>query len=278
MAETTQLTLTGEGQVRQLVLNRPERHNAQTPVMWAELAAAGRELSSDPEVRCVVISGAGGSFSSGIDLDEIRRPAGFIRRLAAHPAGDPDPMLADIETAQDAFRWIPRAPFLVIGAVTGVALGAGCQLALACDIRIVATNARLALREARYGLIPDMGATACLPRLVGRDKALDLILTGRELSGAQAVDLGLALSAHADADVAGAVNDYAAQIAAMPRSAISYAKAAVDAPDPGASLRLAALGQAACIRSGDAPRRVTDQSPPIVRPSAAPRESAVVVG
>ncbi|MEU0479502.1 enoyl-CoA hydratase/isomerase family protein [Streptosporangium sp. NPDC006013] len=250
---TTEISIEGDGPIRRLTLNRPARHNAQTPIMWAELAAAGRELTADPDVRCVVIRGSGESFSSGIDLDEMRTPDGFIRRLAAHPDADPDPMLADIEVAQQAFRWIPRAPFLVIAAVTGVAFGAGCQLALACDVRIVAAGARFALREARYGLIPDMGATASLPRLVGRERALDLILTGRELTGAEAVAMGLALSAHPDAEVPAAANEYAAKIARMPRSGIAYVKAALDEPAPDRSLQLAALGQATCIRQASLP-------------------------
>ncbi|MEV4383101.1 enoyl-CoA hydratase/isomerase family protein [Streptosporangium sp. NPDC049644] len=250
---TTQIVVKGHGPVRRLTLNRPARHNAQTPTMWAELAAAGRELASDPEVRCLIVSGSGESFSSGIDLDELRSPEGFIRRLAAHPVGDPDPMLADVEVAQQAFRWMFRAPFLVIAAVTGVAFGAGCQLALACDVRIVAADARLALREARYGLIPDMGATASLPQLVGRERALDLILTGRELTGTEAVSTGLALSALPAAEVPAAVNEYAEQIARMPRSGIAYVKAALDEPDPDRSLRVAALGQAACIRQAALP-------------------------
>jgi enoyl-CoA hydratase/carnithine racemase len=242
----------GEGPARRLILNRPVRHNAQTPRLWAQLAAAGHALAADPDVRCVVISGEGKSFSSGIDLDEMRNPTGFIRALAAHPSGDPDPMLPAIATAQEAFRWIPQAPFLVVAAVTGVALGAGCQLALACDIRIVADNARLGLREVQYGLIPDMGATSSLPRLVGRERALDLILTGREFTGAEAVAMGLALRACPEDEVAAVAGEYAAAVARVPRSGVAYVKAAVDEPDPGQSLRLAGLGQAACIRQASA--------------------------
>lgn len=134
----------GRGPVRRLILNRPERHNAQNPQMWAELAAAGRALTADPDVRCVVLTGEGPSFSSGIDLQEMRAPTGFIRRLAASPPGDPDPMLSAIADAQDAFRWIPTAPFVVVAAITGAAIGAGCQLALACDFRFVAADATLA--------------------------------------------------------------------------------------------------------------------------------------
>lgn len=250
---TTEIRVEGNGPIRRVTLARPQRHNAQTPRMWAELAAAGRELSADPDVRCVIVSGAGESFSSGIDLAEMRAPDGFLRRLAAHPAGDPDPMMADIAVAQEAFRWMARAPFLVIAAVTGVAFGAGCQLALACDVRVVAADARFALREARFGLVPDMGATASLPRLVGRERALDLLLTAREFTGAEAVPMGLALTAHPAAGVPAAAAGYAETVARLPRSGIAHIKAAVDEPDPGRSLRLAGLGQAACIRQASFP-------------------------
>lgn len=250
---TEQISIEGDGPIRQIQLNRPARHNAQTPTMWAELAETGRQLQADPGLRCLIISGSGGSFSSGIDLNEMRNPSGFIRRLAAHPVGSPDPMMADIEVAQEAFRWIPRAPFLVIAAVTGVAFGAGCQLALACDVRIVASDARFALREAEYGLIPDMGATAILPRLVGRQRALDLILTAREFTGDEAVTLDVALSAHPSPTVLEAAAEYAGAIARLPRAGISYVKAAVDSPDLDRSLRLAGLGQAACIRQASLP-------------------------
>lgn len=239
----------GDGPVRTLRLNRPDRHNAQTPQLWAELAAAGRELSADQDVRCVVLTGTGPSFSSGIDLDEMRRPDGFLRRLAAHPAGDPDPMLPQIAVAQDSVRWIPRAPFLVVAAVTGAAIGAGCQLALACDVRIVADDARFGLKEVRYGLLPDLGGTAALPRLVGRERALDLMVTGREWTGAEAVGLGLALRALPAGDVLAAAHEYAAEVAQAPRVAIAHIKAAVDVPEWDANLRAAAGGQAACIRA-----------------------------
>jgi enoyl-CoA hydratase/carnithine racemase len=241
----------GSGPVRTLRLDRPGRHNAQTPQMWAELAAAGRTLSADPEVRCVVLNGTGPSFSSGIDLDEMRRTDGFIRRLAAHPQGSPDPMLAEIAVAQNSVRWIPAAPFLVVAAVTGVAIGAGCQLALACDVRIVAEDARFGLREVRYGLLPDLGGTLALPRLVGRERALDLMVTGREFSGTEAVALGLALRAVPAADVLAEAEQYAASVAAAPRTAIAYIKAAV-AADADSNLAIAAVGQAACIRAAAA--------------------------
>lgn len=239
----------GDGPVRTITLNRPDRHNAQTPGMWADLAAAGRALCADPEVRCVLLTGAGPSFSSGIDLDEMRRAEGFLPRLAAHPPGDPDPMLPAIAEAQDAVRWMPRAPFPVVAAVHGAAMGAGAQLALAADVRLMAEDARLAVMEVVHGLLPDLGATWSLPRLVGRERALDLILTGRRFSGTDAVALGLALRAVPADELAGVAQEYAATLAAAPRVASAYVKAAVDESDLDANHRLTAVGQAACIRA-----------------------------
>ena len=242
-----QISVSVEGRVGRIRLRRPERHNAQTEVMWRELAEAGKQLGINPEVSVVVLSGEGPSFSSGIDLNEMK-PGGFIARLAAHPVGQPDPMTATIAVAQESIRWIRDAPFVVIAAVHGKALGAGCQLALAADIRIVESAAELALREVEYGLIPDLGATASLPRLVGTERALDLILTGRTLSGVEAVDAGIALRACEPGTVGEVAEAYAQSIARNTRAAAAYAKAAVHAEDFAESLALAGAGQAACIR------------------------------
>ena len=248
---TDLVTTSGDGGVRTVTLNRPDRHNAQNPALWAALAATGRALSADPSVRAVVLHGAGPSFSSGIDLDEMRRPDGFVRRLAAHPVGDPDPMLPAIAQAQEAVRWIPAAPFPVIAAVHGAAMGAGSQLALAADVRIVAEDATFAVMEVAHGLIPDLGATWALPRLIGRERALDLVLTGRRFSGAEAVAMGLALRAVRADEVLDVAREYAERIAVAPRAALAYAKAAVDELDLDANLRLTAIGQAACVRASE---------------------------
>ena len=243
--------VTGEGPVRTLTLHRPGRHNAQTPAMWAALARAGRTLAADPTVRCVLLTGDGPSFSAGIDLDELRRPDGFVPRLAAHPPGDPDPMLPAIAQAQDAVRWMPHAPFPVVAAVHGAAVGAGTQLALCADVRIVAEDATFAVMEVVHGLLPDLGATWTLPRLIGRERALDLMLTGRRFSGIEAVAMGLALRAVPAAELADAAREYAHTLAAAPRTAAAWVKTAVDQPRWEENLRLAGVGQAACIRASE---------------------------
>ncbi|WP_461665759.1 enoyl-CoA hydratase/isomerase family protein [Gordonia sputi] len=246
---THTITVTGTGPHREILLNRPERHNAQNLTMWNEITLAVAHLSADPLVSVVTLRGAGASFSSGIDLDEFTRDGGFIRTLSEHPSGFPDPMMAMIGEAQEVITALRRAPFLVVAQLHGASLGAGFQLALACDVRIAADSARLALLESSKGLIPDLGATWTLPRLIGPQAALDLMLTGREIDGAHAADLGIVLRCCRPADLDSTVADYVAAIASVPRVAIASAKAAVNAPDENTSMTIAGHGQAACIRA-----------------------------
>ncbi|QJY49920.1 enoyl-CoA hydratase/isomerase family protein [Pseudonocardia broussonetiae] len=234
-----------DGAVARIVLDRPDRHNAQTPGMWRELREATDALVADPAVRVAVLTGDGPSFSSGLDLDE-RRPGGLLHRIATT---DPGEGLAVTEQAQADFRWLSRAPFPVVAAVHGAALGAGLQLALSCDVRIVAEDAVLAVAELGLGAVPDLGATTDLPRLVGLERALDLILTARRFSGTEAVELGLALRAVPAADLEAEALAYAERLAAAPRLALARAKEATREPDPARSLRLAATAQVECVRA-----------------------------
>jgi enoyl-CoA hydratase/carnithine racemase len=234
-----------DGAVARVVLSRPQRHNAQTPAMWHELAAAGEALAADPTVRAAVLAGDGDSFSSGIDLAEMR-PGGFLARAAAADGAHAHELVAE---AQAAVTWIPAAPFPVVAAVRGVALGAGAQLALACDVRIIADDARLAFREITLGAVPDLGATVVLPRLVGLERALDLMLTGRELTGAEAAAQGLALRAVPDGEVHAAAAEYARELTRAPRAALAAIKAATLEPVPQRSFELAAEGQLTSLRA-----------------------------
>lgn len=245
------ITVSPTGDVRRLVLNRPDRHNAQNPRMWREIVQAVGRLADDDQVRVLVVEGAGKSFSSGLDQRELG-PGGFLRRVAdlPHPdTGQPDAALAALAEAQAAFLALRHAPFPVVAAVRGVALGAGLELALACDLRIVTSPARLAVAEVRHGVVPDLGATAFLPRLIGVERALDLILTGREFDGDEAVRLGLALKSVPPEDLDDAVGEYTAVLASATRQVLAHAKAATYETDEAASLRRAAVGMADCLRT-----------------------------
>ena len=134
----------------------------------------------------------------------------------------------------------------------GYALGAGLQLALACDLRIVARGTQLGALEFRYGLLPDLGGTAWLPRLVGPAKAKELVFTAARIDADEAVRIGLANRVVDDAELDATVGALAETLAAQPPLALAGAKRAIDAfPDAERSLALAAAGQAVCLRSED---------------------------
>jgi enoyl-CoA hydratase/carnithine racemase len=174
-----------DGAVVTVSLDRPEARNAQTPATWQALAAVGEALP--PDVRVVVLRGEGTSFSAGFDR-ALLAPESF-HRLAALPPDELDALIAEY---QSAFTWWGRPDVVTVAAVQGHAVGAGFQLALACDLRVVSDDVRFAMRETSLGLVPDLGGTAPLVRAVGYARALEICLTGREVGAAEAVTCGLA--------------------------------------------------------------------------------------
>jgi enoyl-CoA hydratase/carnithine racemase len=256
-----------QGPVGWLRLNRPGKLNAQTPRMWEELRDLGRALRDDRELRCVVVGGEGRAFSSGIDLAEIT--GGLAAAAGVEGSGADDPLPAVIRRGQEAFTWLTEAPFPTIASVRGYALGAGLQLALACDLRIVARGTKLGALELRYGLLPDLGGTAWLPRLVGPAKAKELVFTAATIDADEALAIGLVNRVVEDDRLDPFVRGLAETIAAQPPLAVSHAKRAIDAfGDVARSLELAALGQAACLRSEDfleAGRAFVERRRPVYR-------------
>ena len=229
-----------------LTLARPEKHNAQSPQMWSELRGLGRQLLDDREVRCLVIEGEGPSFSSGIDVVE-----GF-----GGLASNWDELTEDDSAFEAAgtFSWIPKLPFPSVAAVHGHAYGAGLQLALACDFRVIAEGATMGLLETKYGLFPDMGGTIYLPRIVGESKARELILLAEVFGASEAQKLGLCYSVVTPADLHAAVMNLAGRLAAQPPLALRGARRALEASwysDSDTSLRVAIKEQMNCVRSRD---------------------------
>ena len=246
MPET--IILTRQGPIGRLRLNRPAKLNAQTPQMWRELRELGRELRDDRDLRCLVVGGEGRAFSSGIDLSEITGRDG----LAAAAGAGEDRLTALIRQRQEAFSWLVDAPFASIAAMRGYALGAGLQLALACDLRVAARTTQLGALEFRYGLLPDLGGTAWLPRLVGPARAKELVFTAARIDAEEALRIGLVNRVVEDGELDAAADALAETIAAQPPLALRHAKRAIDAfADQERSLQLAAEGQAACLRSED---------------------------
>jgi enoyl-CoA hydratase/carnithine racemase len=180
-----------DGPVRTLTLDRPDQLNAQTPSLWRALE---QEAESLPEsVRVVVLRGSGPAFSAGLDRG-LLTPGGVegeedIPGLAARGA---DVLEAAIAEYQRGFTAWTRCPAVVVARVHGHAIGAGFQLALAADLRVVGEDARFAMRETSLGLVPDLGGTAPLVRLVGPGRALEICATGRVVTAQEALRIGLA--------------------------------------------------------------------------------------
>ncbi len=179
-----------DGAVLTVTLDRPDQLNAQTPATWTALAAVGASLEDD--VRVVVVRGAGRSFSAGLDRSlfstDPSTPGG-LGELGSMPA---DLAQERIRAYQAGFRWLRSPGIVSVAAVQGHAIGAGAQLALACDLRVLTEDASLRLPEATLGLVPDLTGTSTLTELVGYSRALEICLTGRAVGAAEALTTGLA--------------------------------------------------------------------------------------
>jgi enoyl-CoA hydratase/carnithine racemase len=184
--------LTVDGELATVTLDRAAKRNAMTPSMWWQLAEIGRALPGS--VRAVLLNATGPSFSSGLDrsvlvADPSSKPGKTLIDLAGSEPRDAE---LTIEAFQEAFTWWRRPDLISVAAVQGAAVGAGFQLALACDLRIVADDARFAMREISLGLVPDLGGTKPLADLVGYGRALEICATGRWIEAAEAERIGLA--------------------------------------------------------------------------------------
>jgi enoyl-CoA hydratase/carnithine racemase len=261
------LRLERNGPVAWLRLNRPEKLNSFTIQMWRELAELGEKLMGDDELRALVVTGEGRAFSSGIDTS-VFTSSERDTMSDAGSARHPDPVVAAVLRTQDAYTWLEDAPFATIAAVRGYALGAGLQLALACDIRIIVEGTKVGLLELKYGILPDLGGTQRLPRLVGPGKAKELILTGAQIDAGEALRIGIAERVVADADLDREAGDLATLIAAQPPLAVRGVKRAVDAASRMSvhdGLLVEAENQAVCLQSDDMREAITafvEQRPP----------------
>ena len=180
------------GAVATVTMSRPEVRNAQTPRMWAALAAIGDEIPD--EVRVVVIRGEGRSFSAGLDramLDPAKTaddPESVIGLLKQSD----EQVMESIDRFQQGFTWLRDPRFTSIAAVQGHAIGAGFQLALSCDLRIAADDAKFCMKEPALGLVPDLTGTKPLVDLVGLPRAIEICLTTRTVLADEALALGIA--------------------------------------------------------------------------------------
>jgi enoyl-CoA hydratase/carnithine racemase len=218
-----------DGPVATVTWSRPEVLNAQTPGMWAELANISRKLPGD--VRVVIVRGEGRAFSAGLDLSAARGEGdSSLARLAQL---SPSECADRIAGYQSAFTWLRNPSIVSIAAVQGHAIGAGFQLALNCDMRVLADDARFSMAEVTLGLVPDLGGTKRLTELVGPSRALELCVTGRRVAADEAERIGLATAVVPGGDLTAAVADLAAAVLAADAGAVAEIKALIS----GAQLR-----------------------------------------
>ncbi|GII61920.1 enoyl-CoA hydratase [Sphaerisporangium krabiense] len=202
------------GGIATIRLDRPKM-NAINIQMQAELGDAARQVDADPGIRAVVIYGGERSFAAGVDIKEMAH-MGYAE-MSAHSGG-----------LQACFTAVAKIGKPVIAAVTGYALGGGCELALCADFRVAGEGAKLGQPEIALGIIPGAGGTQRLPRLIGPARAKDLVFTGRHVDAAESLAIGLVDKVVPDADVYTASLALAERFADAPPLALRAAKQAID--------------------------------------------------
>jgi len=204
-----------EGGVAWLTVNRPEKLNALNRTVVREIAAAARRAIENRDVAVIVVTGAGEkAFVAGADIAEMS-------------SLDPREAETFSHELSESFAILERSPKPVLAAVNGFALGGGCELALACHVRIAADTARFGQPEVGLGLIPGAGGTQRLPRLVGAGRALDLILSGDAIDAAEAWRIGLVERVVPAAELRASVTAYAAKLSSRSGAALARALEAV---------------------------------------------------
>jgi enoyl-CoA hydratase/carnithine racemase len=230
MNDRISLTLTnGVADVR---LTRADKMNALDNAMFSALIETGERLKTEPGLRAVVLSGEGRAFCAGLDMGNFAAMASGAREPGQSSAGGSlvtaERTPGGANRAQHAVMVWREVPVPVIAAVHGAAFGGGFQLALGADLRFVAPDARLAVMEIKWGLVPDMGGVLLLRELVRGDVARDLTYSGRQFSGEEAYALGLATRVCADPRAEALA--YAAEIAAKNPHAIRAGKRLLNLP------------------------------------------------
>lgn len=235
-----------------VTLTNPAARNAQTPATWRRLASIPDLL--DDSIRAVVLTADGPSFSAGLDR-RMLTPEGIPgEESLLSPSGySADQMDSFIRSAQAAFTWWRAVPQVTVALVQGHAIGAGFQLALACDVMIVGDDAQLAMRETSLGLVPDLGGTQPLVDRVGYSRAFEICARGRFVAAEEAVRLGIAIDQVPVDQWDGYLADFLAPIVAALPGAISGLKALLDGagsdPDQAGRERRAQMVRLAELRA-----------------------------
>jgi len=231
------------GAVRHVVLNRAEKRNALNAELIAALGDAFAEAAADRDVQCVVVRGAGPTFSSGLDF-------GALGALAADPGGLP----ALRRPILDAWNRLEQMPKPTIAQIHGACLGGAMELALACDLRTMAAGAIIGLPETRVGLVPDVGGSSRLPSIVGLGRAKELIMASKLIDGTEAERIGLVNRVAPPDELEAATDALVGELLACAPVAVGHAKRILDAaakPALAATLELEEAVQELCARTDD---------------------------
>lgn len=209
--------------VATLTMNRPDARNALTGEMIRGLSEALPRLAADPNVRAVVLTGAGGAFCAGGDVKgfaaDTSRGGG-----AATEGPSIEQKVATLRAGMDAVRWLAEMPKPTLAVIPGAAAGAGLSLALACDLRISANNAKLTTAFSKVGVSGDYGGSYFLSHLVGAAKARELYFTADVITGEQALALGIVNKSVPGEELAAFAATYASYLAGLPTVAVGYMK------------------------------------------------------
>ena len=236
------------GAVATVTIARPEVRNAIDMEVFTGLLEAGTRAGSDPAVRAVVVAGEGSNFSSGIDTTVFTH------------GSNGSPSSIDIGKLQSSFTIFEQISKPTIAAVAGPTFGAGLQLAIACDFRVAADDVQMSVMEVRWGILPDLGGTQRLPRMIGIARAKDLAMTARRVGGEEALQIGLVNRLVPAGTHIKAATEWAQELAAGPPLAIAAIKrlvnSAFDAP-VGAGLDREATAQRRILASSDFIEAVT---------------------
>lgn len=217
----TQIRFEVDAPVATITLHRPDKLNAYTTEMGDEVVDAFARARTDAAVRAVILTGSGRAFCAGVDLEHLKA------HMAGSKASRQGPALGE----EDFLRKLPldlvAYPKPVIAAINGPAIGVGVTMTLPCDVRIAAENAKLGVTFAKLGLLPGLGSTHLLPKLVGLARALELVLTARVLLAPEAAAIGLVNRVVAPDDLLPEARAMAAMMAACRPEVLAAAKAAL---------------------------------------------------
>jgi enoyl-CoA hydratase/carnithine racemase len=231
------------GGVRHVVLNRPEKRNAMNGELVSEIGLALKAAANDPDVHVVVVRGAGAMFSAGMDWNTLGDLPGQTEMLRAFR-----------RECIDAWNLAEEMVKPTIASIHGGCIGGAMELALACDLRVMASDAVIGMPETRVGLIPDVGGSSRLPSVVGLGRAKELVMTGKLIGGEEAERIGLVNRVAAPDELEAATDALVQELLACAPRAVGLAKRVMDAsakPALAATLEMEVSAQEQCARSED---------------------------